>query len=188
MQYGVPLEVIVNKFSHTRFEPMGHTSNKDIRIAKSVVDYIARWLGITFMSGNDQYPNAEGATTTGGNGPDMTTAPAGATANNNSPVMAELRADAGAAVALVERATLLASLQTGASNGSATNGHSNGQSSGGSSDGAVAQPAVDGLGGQADQFSRFQTDAPSCDNCGSITVRNGNCYLCHNCGNSMGCS
>jgi ribonucleoside-diphosphate reductase alpha chain len=41
LQYGVPLEVLVNKFSHTRFEPMGHTSNKDIRIAKSVVDYIS---------------------------------------------------------------------------------------------------------------------------------------------------
>ena len=39
-----------------------------------------------------------------------------------------------------------------------------------------------------EQFARFQTDAPSCDNCGAITVRNGNCYLCHNCGNSMGCS
>jgi ribonucleoside-diphosphate reductase alpha chain len=41
---------------------------------------------------------------------------------------------------------------------------------------------------RADQFARFQTDAPACDNCGAITVRNGNCYLCHNCGNSMGCS
>ncbi len=42
--------------------------------------------------------------------------------------------------------------------------------------------------GRNDQFARFQSDAPSCDNCGAITVRNGNCYLCHNCGNSMGCS
>ena len=58
LQYGVPLEVLVNKFSHTRFEPMGHTSNKDIRIAKSVVDYIARWLGLTFMSGTTTaFPN-----------------------------------------------------------------------------------------------------------------------------------
>ena len=47
LQYGVPLEVYVNKFSHTRFEPMGHTKNPDIRIAKSIVDYIFRWLGIT---------------------------------------------------------------------------------------------------------------------------------------------
>jgi ribonucleoside-diphosphate reductase alpha chain len=39
-----------------------------------------------------------------------------------------------------------------------------------------------------DQFSRFQEDAPACDNCGSITVRNGNCYKCYNCGSSLGCS
>jgi ribonucleoside-diphosphate reductase alpha chain len=41
---------------------------------------------------------------------------------------------------------------------------------------------------RSEQFARFQLDAPPCDNCGAITVRNGNCYLCHNCGNSMGCS
>jgi ribonucleoside-diphosphate reductase alpha chain len=38
------------------------------------------------------------------------------------------------------------------------------------------------------QFEHFQDDAPACDICGSITVRNGNCYKCFNCGNSMGCS
>src|SRR5207247_9237582 len=51
LQYGVPLEVYVNKFSHTRFEPMGHTKNPNIRIAKSIVDYIFRWLGIEFIPG-----------------------------------------------------------------------------------------------------------------------------------------
>ena len=51
LQYGVPLEVLVNKFSHTRFEPMGYTTNPDIRIAKSLVDYIFRWLGLTFIPG-----------------------------------------------------------------------------------------------------------------------------------------
>ena len=51
LQYGVPLEVYVNKFSHTRFEPWGYTKNPDIKIAKSVVDYIFRWLGITFLPG-----------------------------------------------------------------------------------------------------------------------------------------
>jgi len=44
------------------------------------------------------------------------------------------------------------------------------------------------LDDRQNQFAKFQIDAPACDNCGSITVRNGNCYLCHNCGNSMGCS
>ena len=49
---------------------------------------------------------------------------------------------------------------------------------------------VDQITGEtrSDQFARFQSDAPGCDNCGALTVRNGNCYLCHNCGNSMGCS
>ena len=68
LQYGVPLEVLVNKFSHTRFEPMGHTSNKDIRIAKSVVDYIARWLGLTFMSGHLDGAPSGPSVSTGGSG------------------------------------------------------------------------------------------------------------------------
>jgi ribonucleoside-diphosphate reductase alpha chain len=52
----------------------------------------------------------------------------------------------------------------------------------------VAIDTSDHSAPRSDQFARFQADAPSCDNCGAITVRNGNCYLCHNCGNSMGCS
>src|SRR5262245_53129461 len=51
LQYGVPLEDLVNKFSHMRFEPMGHTTNPEIRIARSVVDYIFRWMGIRFLTG-----------------------------------------------------------------------------------------------------------------------------------------
>lgn len=163
LQYGVPLEVLVNKFSHTRFEPMGHTSNKDIRIAKSVVDYIARWLGLTFMSGHDHMPTSIDNTSKG-NGSEVTTAPI-------SSVMDGLKEDAGAAVALAERATLLASISDSVDNGT------------GSPNASVGEGP-----GQGEQFARFQIDAPSCDNCGSITVRNGNCYLCHNCGNSMGCS
>jgi len=41
---------------------------------------------------------------------------------------------------------------------------------------------------RSEQFAAFQADAPACDNCGAITVRSGNCYLCYNCGSSMGCS
>ena len=51
LQYGVPLEDYVHKFSHMRFEPKGYTKNPDIRIAKSLIDYIFRWLGITFLPG-----------------------------------------------------------------------------------------------------------------------------------------
>jgi ribonucleoside-diphosphate reductase alpha chain len=50
LQYGVPLEVLVSKFSHVRFEPSGFTKNPDIPIAKSLIDYIFRFLGSRFLS------------------------------------------------------------------------------------------------------------------------------------------
>lgn len=51
LQYGVPLDTLVRKFTHVRFEPEGFTGNKDIPMAKSVIDYLARWLGMTFIPG-----------------------------------------------------------------------------------------------------------------------------------------
>ena len=48
LQYGVPLRVLVNKFSHSRFEPSGYTTNKEIPIAKSLMDYIFRWFDLKF--------------------------------------------------------------------------------------------------------------------------------------------
>jgi ribonucleoside-diphosphate reductase alpha chain len=55
LQYGVPLQVLVDKFSHARFEPSGMTRNPDIRFAKSIVDYIFRWLATKFLSNEAQY-------------------------------------------------------------------------------------------------------------------------------------
>ena len=190
MQYGVPLRVLVNKFSHTRFEPMGHTSNPDIRIAKSLVDYIFRWLDLTFQStnGSGKYPM-----------PGSKTDSTPPSSESNGKVKAESNGHAAGADGN----------GNGYANG-ATNGHAadaNRSSNGApSSNGSVlTERAASALakveatlqlrsartstdGGQGDQFARFQSDAPACDNCGSITVRHGNCYLCHNCGNSMGCS
>ena len=158
LQYGVPLEALVNKFSHMRFEPMGYTTNPDIKIAKSVVDYIFRWMGLHFLPGY-----REANTMTAAKLPDDDAVP-------RSPI-----ASAPAVSAPVAPAT---SPQTAkpSSNGHVASG---------------TTLRIDGNGGLAnrdEQFARFQLDAPSCDNCGAITVRNGNCYLCHNCGNSMGCS
>jgi ribonucleoside-diphosphate reductase alpha chain len=53
LQYGVPLSVLVDRFSHMRFEPSGFTGNPDIPIAKSIVDYIFRWLGLKFLRTED---------------------------------------------------------------------------------------------------------------------------------------
>ncbi|MFB3853500.1 MAG: vitamin B12-dependent ribonucleotide reductase [Vicinamibacterales bacterium] len=55
LQYGVPLQVLVDKFSHVRFEPSGVTRNPQVRIAKSIVDYVFRWLATKFLSPEAQF-------------------------------------------------------------------------------------------------------------------------------------
>jgi ribonucleoside-diphosphate reductase alpha chain len=55
LQYGVPLQTLVDKFSHSRFEPSGMTKNPEVRFAKSIVDYIFRWMATKFLSPEAQY-------------------------------------------------------------------------------------------------------------------------------------
>jgi ribonucleoside-diphosphate reductase alpha chain len=55
LQYGVPLQDLVDKFSHVRFEPSGMTRNPDVRFAKSIVDYIFRWMATKFLSSDAQF-------------------------------------------------------------------------------------------------------------------------------------
>jgi ribonucleoside-diphosphate reductase alpha chain len=59
LQYGVPLKALVDKFSHTRFEPSGFTGNPDIPMAKSVTDYVFRWLGLNFPTGESVVEDAQ---------------------------------------------------------------------------------------------------------------------------------
>ena len=54
LQYGVPLKVLVNKFSHSRYEPSGFTNNPEIRIAKSITDYLFRWLALKFLPAGER--------------------------------------------------------------------------------------------------------------------------------------
>jgi ribonucleoside-diphosphate reductase alpha chain len=141
LQYGVPLDALVRKFEHTRFEPNGFTRDPDIPIAKSVVDYIFRWLGMNYVPG---YRTA--------NAPQRPDAAA-----------AEPPADSGPIVTLPERPI---------------------------EPPRAATPSPDlALREGADAWiASLQSDAPPCDVCGAITVRNGTCFKCLNCGNSMGCS
>jgi ribonucleoside-diphosphate reductase alpha chain len=185
LQYGVPLEVLVNKFSHTRFDPMGFTKNPDIRYAKSIVDYIFRWLGCQFIPGfreaNLGLPVESGAEgggdSSGGEDLETETKPVAKKAGGQV---------AGQGATQEPRAPKTA----GGSNGHHANGNGHGKLALRLEQaGMKLKSAADGNPHDlSEQFSKFQTDAPSCDNCGAITVRNGNCYLCHNCGNSMGCS
>ena len=55
LQYGVPLQALVDKFSHARFEPSGMTKNPEVRFAKSIVDYIFRWMATKFLSNEAQF-------------------------------------------------------------------------------------------------------------------------------------
>jgi ribonucleoside-diphosphate reductase alpha chain len=55
LQYGVPLQTLVDKFSHSRFEPSGMTKNPEVRFAKSIVDYVFRWMATKFLSPDAQY-------------------------------------------------------------------------------------------------------------------------------------
>lgn len=54
LQYGVPLKVLVNKFAHAKYEPSGITQNPNIPQAKSIVDYVFRWLALKFLSPEDR--------------------------------------------------------------------------------------------------------------------------------------
>jgi ribonucleoside-diphosphate reductase alpha chain len=166
LQYGVPLEVLVNKFSYTRFEPMGYTTNPDIRIAKSLVDYIFRWLGLSFIPGYREASLGLPPSDKSVGQPAMEAQKTG------QPASAESKLGNGKST-----------------NGQASNGHAVNNADLLERAGARMKQLDEGSADDRnDQFARFQSDAPSCDNCGAITVRNGNCYLCHNCGNSMGCS
>lgn len=219
LQYGVPLEDYVRKFSHMRFEPQGYTKNPDIRIAKSLIDYIFRWMGNTFLPG---YKEASQGVLPG----DSSTPPVGVDDSGYAlpamgaktpetkglakdvkprPPVAEKwgpKADGGkkksdgSATATLAPSPQSPAPKNGHANGNGNghaNGHSNGNGHGEISAALLARAGVmlKDAGpntARSEQFADFQSDAPACDNCGSITVRAGNCYLCHNCGSSMGCS
>jgi ribonucleoside-diphosphate reductase alpha chain len=163
LQYGVPLEVFVNKFAHSRFEPAGFTKNPDIPIAKSIADYIFRWLGMEFIPG---YREA--------NAPKRPPAEAPAEPAPAPVPMMKVNGHRTATIADLEHAeAVMGAVQAEPTASSAP---------------AHEAATREDLGVQDRQFAHFQSDAPACDNCGALTVRCGTCYRCFNCGNSMGCS
>ena len=81
LQYGVPLQVLIDKFSHVRFEPAGTTTNPQVRFAKSVVDYIFRWLATQFLDKEHQRDAGINLPAAGAGNP-AAPAPAGKPAND----------------------------------------------------------------------------------------------------------
>ncbi|GAB5535022.1 MAG: vitamin B12-dependent ribonucleotide reductase [Rubricoccaceae bacterium] len=159
-QYGVPLEDMVSKFGHVRFEPAGFTNNPQIPIAKSITDYIFRYLSIKFLSGGDGAP-ADLADDEVEADPEAAVA---AQVADHGPAADEVQVD-------------LFSVDSPHIGGTVEQAL------------AAASPASSTATQQATSTGTFQNqeDAPACSNCGSITVRAGACYSCVNCGASTGC-
>jgi ribonucleoside-diphosphate reductase alpha chain len=209
----VPLKDLVNKFAHVRFEPSGFTGNQEIPIAKSIVDYIFRWLGSRFLSNDDKAilglidrsavveegdapaPLASGLSF--GNPSRLATADA--SPSDSTLATPPTQDDATPAVEDTPKATAVAAepvkedLAVIATNGHATssaaNGHANGngKANGNGGGGGGTSAITLNLGATKVSF-QTQADAPSCADCGSIMVRNGSCYKCLNCGSTSGCS
>ena len=158
LQHGVPLKVLCEKFAHTRFEPSGWTGNEQIGFAKSIMDYIFRWLQLRFLSGHQlslfsglavgvQRPVDEPL--------HETTPPAGGLLPETSQ---------GGASGSIEDRGLYGAPETRRSGGAIFH-------------------AADAMKEYLDMG-----DAPSCHTCGAIMVRNGSCYRCMSCGSTSGCS
>ena len=165
LQYGVPLQALVDKFSHVRFEPSGFTNNPEIPIAKSLVDYIFRWLASKFLSVDQQ--RSIGVHVKEGAAQDQSGSEGGDETTSNGPLQ-----------------PLSIGLVPGPS---APRGDQDGR---GGLD-APKPPSVGaaGLDSTRTMFAfRPDEDAPPCPDCGSIMVRNAACYKCLNCGTTSGCS
>ena len=210
LQYGVPLHDLVHKFAHVRFEPSGFTSNPEIPIAKSIVDYIFRWMGSRFLPPEeranlglvDRSASAESSVQPlnlglGGTGGISS---AGTSASGSSGAAGPASPPSGStAVAAPEEAAPSTpparESSTDSPRSSATpesgNGHAPGTNgkAAASGNGSAARVTLGNLGiGRAQVTFAAQADAPSCAECGSIMVRNGSCYKCLNCGSTSGCS
>ena len=199
LQYGVPLITLVDKFRHARFEPSGMTSNRDMPFAKSLIDYIFCWLGCQFIPGyaDKNLPN-RAAVLTPAEGKNVTTA---RELVEKTKDLAKKIAEAKAGVQVkaqtgvegrtdVSTSTAL-DVQSAASAGRLAGLADRVRalvSSGVSGDSGSLQAAAKVMQQFNAQFEHFPGDAPACDICGALTVRNGTCYKCFNCGNSMGCS
>ena len=161
LQHGVPLKLFCEKFAHTRFEPSGWSNNPDIGYAKSIMDYIFRWLQMRFLTGQQQFLFESLRPKGFGDVNGMGTRPPG------EGITEDLTADTGLNGSTGSPAEETTGFPTTNDRRPAT--------------GSIH--AADALAGMIDLG-----DAPSCHVCGSIMVRNGSCYKCMSCGSTSGCS
>jgi ribonucleoside-diphosphate reductase alpha chain len=161
LQYGVPLKEFVDCFTFTRFEPQGVVDHPNIKFSTSVVDYVFRVLGMEYMGRTDF----------------VQVKPADSELLHNALLEQQMKNREVVDAAEEKAGTPSASSRV---------------------EGPLLTPKLAVIEGEkgnrgsvnplSEQLSTMMGDAPFCDVCGHITVRNGACYKCLNCGNSMGCS
>ncbi|MGA8731168.1 MAG: vitamin B12-dependent ribonucleotide reductase [Terracidiphilus sp.] len=186
LQHGVPLRVLCEKFAHTRFEPSGWTGNEQIGYAKSLMDYIFRWLNLRFLSGTQLMLFA-------GLAPQAAQLPASPTLIPEPEPEEEGSISASQLSRLAEEvARRLAGQGMGSTSAPGGGIAPEIQASGTAAASPTHGPAMQdrGIYHTADAMREMYDmgDAPSCGTCGAIMVRNGSCYRCMSCGSTSGCS
>jgi ribonucleoside-diphosphate reductase alpha chain len=171
LQYGVPLETFVEKFAFMRFEPEGYTGNPAVPFAKSMPDYIVRWLAARFCDTDMQ--------------------------EQMGIMTPEVRARKAAQDALMRGDTAgpAATDASDAADATATNGHANGNGGAAKPEAAAApaeaKPAAEALTVDAPAAAPAKLVGldlgPACAQCGGMMQRTGSCYTCSSCGNNTGC-
>jgi ribonucleoside-diphosphate reductase alpha chain len=167
LQYGVPLQTYVDQFTFTRFEPQGPVEGHPyVKFATSIVDFIFRTLGVEYLHRHD---------------------------------LAHIKPELDSTPIDASPAHLLAAAQQRPSESPSVTGHAAGRDTAPlphtreatARSAAMSETLGDATSAASPLDAQLDTmmgDAPVCDVCGHITVRNGACYKCLNCGNSMGCS
>jgi len=160
LQYGVPLETYVRKFSYMRFDPEGMTTNPEIPFAKSMPDYIMRWLASRFLDVDVQ--------------------------EELGILTPEVRARKAAQEALMRGDAPAPT--NGGGNGHSGNGGNGG--GGATAEATPAKPAAEALTDEPPVRPAKLVGldlGPACEQCGGMMQRTGSCYTCTSCGNNTGC-
>ena len=185
LQYGVPLEEYVESFTFQTFEPRGMVEgHPNIKMANSIIDYVFRALGLEYLGRTDlvQVPPKEVG--------ELPEPPSGIAVDAGVQLGLD-EADVAPRTAPISHPAVATAIDT--------NGNGNGVHAGNGRSATIPATTVavkaKRLTAATTQtasvnaaLSDMMGDAPLCDVCGHITVRNGSCYRCLNCGNSMGCS
>ncbi|WP_431218052.1 hypothetical protein ACQ86N_47955 [Puia sp. P3] len=165
----MPLEEFVEKFVFTRFEPSGMVDHPNIKSTTSIVDFIFRSLAYEYLNRTDLVHVLD-RPEVGNTGDDDWDLPS--ESDRKGPELSDVRIVAKAA---------------GGSNGTPAPAPANSRAARAAAATSLHR-SDNGLDAVNAAARSMQSDAPSCNTCGHITIRSGTCYKCLNCGNSMGCS